>query len=559
MSDVLLVSDSNASTPKRIDDSWEQQRIPQEDTHAERLPTGSCEPVMFSVDELAQLVYPRLSESLQQELNAIGQTRQKPGWSQLSFFLGGTFERGGLNSRDQRTSSVRVWNQDKQKYISRRVADWDHIWRSEAFRYRFVATEGTLGSRIDSDTKLSAHEKHVVRQVMNSLLAAAPGGGSRNLIESIYFPSFPLEGAARRATRGNVFTPCLVLKISDGDTITVEVRPSGCKSYVNAIRFAGIDTPEKFRSTKFYAQMDGIIDKWRREGLVSKREMMVIAANEERRAQLRAIKKSTRSVKRTPLEQLLANRMEYAGAVSSLVMKDLLAWAMAKKCGFALEETYNRVLKPGQDPIACDMVTLYGNYMRDIAVVRLLKPELIEQYMRERLPVLMRDGGNFSWLKASQADVNGNKAEPTNGRELWANYQLSTLSKAEKDYLKKLRKGGRHKLADLLDPAKFPAPWEMFSPKKTRKMVEGYAALLDKHPDRRGDLNLAMIAMGGSYAYAKYRNDHTDTYLAASAFVEKHKLGIWGEETVRLLDVNKWIVRNGKLEPFTPPKDCLTS
>ncbi|HPM42033.1 MAG TPA: hypothetical protein PLY45_06325, partial [bacterium] len=387
---------------------------------------------------------------------------------------------------------ARVFDQHLNKYVTKDVVDWENVTRSEAYRFIAGWREFRGGRFGVPHTPLST-----------ALATYVAPGQTRPILESIFFPNAPLAGEARRRSDGDKYEPITVTGISDGDTIKVRIGREGCATEEGSIRFAGIDTPEKFRSdAKFWPQHEAVMADLVDRGLVKPGEVG----------------------RNTPLGVLLANRMEYGGAVSSLIMKDFLSYALARKGKFALEVTYNRVVMKGDDAAACDAASLYDVYLRSIWVLRVENPSLVTDYLSERLAQMME--GKAPRHSAIGADDGGRapKKEPSDGVELWESYQLTALKdKAKPEDLAKLeaaekqlakwRAEGRTELADLLDPAKIPQPSALYSKAGVVKIQEIWNGFVAKHPDRAGDVNAFMVGLGAAYAYTKYLNDMSDEYL----------------------------------------------
>lgn len=509
----ILLAQAPGRRPPRPD---HPEPIPEEDENVEPIPGPSCEPLALEKFETARRVFPLLPQELRDQYVALGKQKDRDPAGLLAWDLGAAHDQGGINSRDQR---VKVWRPDLRRSIEQ--TDWEHFTRSEAYRFIAGYREFRGGRFGVPHTPLSA-----------ALATFVPPGQDRPIVESIFFPNAPLAGAARRAKLGESYEPATIIGVSDGDTIRVRVNRNGCPTEEGSIRFAGIDTPEKFRSeAKFWPQHEAVMNLWRDEGL--------LGAGEGSRDDA--------------VGALLANRMEYAGAVSSLIMKDFLSWAVRQGAKFSLEETFNRVRVSGDDPAVCDAVTLYDIYLRSIWVLRVEPPGLIADYMEKRLSELMTNE-RIAFRPAFEGDSAG-PADAKNGAELWRHYQL----KGHGDQLAKWRAGGRGRLADLLDPSKLPTPSALYSKAAVQRMVGEYRAFLARHPDRAGDINLAMVAMGAAYTYTKYRNDLTPAYLELGEAVKAAGFGLWGEELVRLMDPNVRYLNKTtrRFEPYAMPRDCL--
>lgn len=533
--------------------------IPQEETQVHPLPQAArCEPLVLEKRELARRVLPLLPQSLRDHYVALEKTKHKPALELLAWDLGAEHSRGGLNSRNQRTRT-RVYNPREQRYTTKNITDWEHITRAEAFR--FIAGYHTFRGNGQYDVAHTA--------LTSALMTFVPEGQRRPILESIFFPEAPMAGAARRAVLRNRLLPAAITGVSDGDTVKVIVERANCEDEAMTVRFAGIDTPEKFRSAaKFWPQVGAIMNEWKEQKLIRPDEMQ----------------------RGGPVETLLANRMEFAGQVSSLVMRDFLLWAAEQNAHFAVEETYNRVRRQGDGAQACDMVSLYGNYLRGIWVIRTLQPELLTRYIDTRLAEVMGNGGNLWWERSGARfgrapsghcdstetdarciwfDYADDGHAITNGNQLWHQYQLDwqiahgnakqkQAARAAKAKLAQLRREGRHQLADLLDPAKIPHPAQLYAPPVVEQLGKIYRVFLLNHPDRAGDINAWIVAIGASYAYTKYRNNLSDAYLEVSGVVRQQNLGLWGEATMDILDPNIRVVnkQTRRFEPFVMPPDC---
>lgn len=509
---------------------YDPRPIPEEEHHVEPLPGPACEPPVVEKKALAQMVFPLLPQTLRDEYVRVGKERNKTAVEALAWDLGATHENGGLNSREQRIS---VYSREAGRAISQ--TDWEHITRAEA--YRFIA-----GYR-----EFRGNGFGVPHTPLASALATIPAGKDRSIIESIFFPHAPLAGAVRRRILGENYLPAVIVGVSDGDTVKVRVIRNGCDIEETSIRFAGIDTPEKFRSeAKFWPQHEALMHLLKDQGLVRENEIS----------------------RDSPLGALLANRMEYAGAISSLVMKDFLSFALAHGGKFFLEETFDRVQRPNDAKEKCDEAALYDVYLRSIWVLRVEPPALMTEYMEKHLGDVM--GGNGATLTYKF----GNETVQTeNGPALWQSYQIDALIakakspgerqrlQAAKRQLDQWRQEGRGALADLLDPAKIPTTQALFSQAATQQMAATWKGFIATHPDRAGDINLAMVGMGAAYAYTKYLNDLSADYLALGNTIKKAGLGLWGEELVRTMDPNVLILNKEtrRFEPYTMPKDCTNS
>lgn len=503
--------------------------IPEEEDHVQPLPGPACEPLVLGKKEVAARVFPLLPQGLRDQYIEMGKQRGRAPVDLLAWDLGATNAKGGLNSPDQRVS---VWSPDAHRTISQ--TDWEHITRSEAYRFIAGYREFRGGQFGVPHTPLSA-----------ALAAFIPPGHSRPIVESIFFANAPLAGAARRATRRS-YEPATITGISDGDTVKVRVFRSGCSTEEGSIRFAGIDTPEKFRSeAKFWPQHEAVMNLWRDQGLI----------------------RADEATRDGPVGTLLANRMEYAGALSSFIMKDFLSFAIHRGGKFYLEETYNRVLMPGDDPAACDAVTLYDVYLRSIWVLRVAPPSLINQYIEQRLFEIMNSDRAMMRLSFDGSLLDA--SEPANGVQVWQHHQLAWLkahgsekerakAAAAEAQLARWRQEGRTKLLELLDPQFLPPPSAMYSRQNVQWISAAYRTFLARHPDRAGDLNLAMVAMGAAYTYTKYRNDLTPAYLEMGGVVRAAGVGEWKDELVVLMDPNVRILNKEtkRYEPYVMPRDC---
>ena len=537
-------------------------RIPEEEEGLRPVPRPGqvCEPLVFEKLDLAKKIFPLLPQELRDHYAKVSKEKGKTIFGVLAWDLGARHRDGGLNSPEQRIRT-RFYNKDTKRYKTTSAPDWDHITRAEAARFLVGYREYRGGGFGVKHTALAS-----------ALATYTPKGHSRPILESIFFPHAPLDGSARRATKVVSLAPAIITDVSDGDTIKVIIKRKACLDEVVIIRFAGIDTPEKFRSaSKFWPQAGAIMNLLKEKGWIRKEEMEL----------------------KGEIATLLANRMQYAGEISSLIMRDFLFWSSTQGASYSLEETYNRVQREGDDPAVCDMVTMYGKYLRGVWVARVNQTGLIPKYIDMRLAQLMDRGGNYWWENKTDrrpsADTDRTAVKLwashvkyalrnrggkliTNGTDLWRHHQLDWLisnssRETKKRYLaaqkklEELRRTGRNKLADLLDPAKIPEPRQLYSKKMVEKISSEYRRLLSRRPDRAGDLNLAMVAMGASYVYTKYRNNLTGTYLKIGNRIQRLKLGLWGEKTVRLLDVNRRGVdkERHRFIPYTMPKDCTTS
>lgn len=436
------------------------------------MPNPSCEPLRYGVNDLAKMILPLLPARVR--------TRYAGGVSALADVLRKTYEKGGLNSPDQKIGGE---------------TDYEDITRAEA--YNFIV------NYYECDVPNKCGVPH--NELTNALTKYIPPGKNRPILESIYFFQASLFGEPRRRTQRPV--EISVTHVNDGDTVRVDVKKVGCEDESMGIRFAGIDTPEKFRSKeKFWPQVAAIMNLWKDKGLITQADIQ----------------------RNGPIETLLASRMEFAGAISSLIMKDFIEWANTHSAKYQLEDTYNRKKDPHDLRELCDMASLYDRYMRGIGVLRVEDGRMLRVYITTRLVPLMKN----------------------EGMTLWGEYQKKALEVWQRN---------RRVLYEFMNPDQTPRPSEMYSQEAVGRMEELWNEVVQKHPDRIGDINLMMAVVGAAYVYTKYLNNLSDLYMEAGRPVQKERLGLWVDELVQILDPNAHVLnkKTRRFEEFTIPIDCL--
>ena len=311
------------------------------------------------------------------------------------------------------------------------------------------------------------------------------------------------DGSAFHESRATLKPFVVTLsRCADGDTCTVE----GPKVCMNGrwrsitFRFSSVDTPESisgngnWKNPKTEKFKDYIWRYWKSTSGISNQQKSIT-------------------------KHLIHDRIVYSGLMASAAMKGLRAWMFAKEIPFTADPTFNHA---PSNPNECGTLETVDTYGRLIARIRAGRPDekrnLLADFICNELPGIMTSGSGHQYYQLFRnGTYTGNEKDPYTNIAAHTNEGKRALADMAKMHPELYRSVATETLKD---------PSKMFSRENCKILAKEWITFSSSHPEYKNDVAAMLVFLGLGYAYPKYKDNHTDKYLALEDMSMKRRFGM---------------------------------